>query len=65
MTLTISPAALKAEIDAGATVDLIDVRTPAEFTGVHAQGASCVDAPPASPRTSRRGAPSTPQDPRH
>ncbi|MDA3960107.1 MAG: rhodanese-like domain-containing protein [Planctomycetota bacterium] len=36
MPATISPDALLAEINAGATVDLIDVRTPKEFAQVHA-----------------------------
>lgn len=39
MIATITPQQVQALIAAGTTVDLIDVRSPAEFAGIHAVGA--------------------------
>ncbi len=47
---TIAPERLAERIEAGQTVDLIDVRTPAEFREIHIQGARSVPLDRLDPR---------------
>lgn len=57
-TQTISPAEIRQLLESGRPLDLIDVRTPAEFARVHAKGARLIpldQLDPAAIAASRQG----------